>query len=417
MNLFNNELERQIIGQMIVDQAIPDHSLNAADFANPRHKAYWAAGVELNQQGKQIEPFAIVEIAKRIHEAVSVIDLAQCSHGLILKHDISDWVRQIKNIATRRELITQLNHHIELLRDDDDLEARIADIEATIGNARTEGMSHESGVVSLFDVMNYKVRPALLNLLNGESTAKLITGFPHLDEAIGGGIPKPGVTVVAAVTSAGKSAFVLQMARQMAAQGIPAFYVSAEMSDVENGLRMVSQVSRVVNLNSVTRINQTFYDAVQPYIDHIQDYPMYLSDKISDVQTLSSYVRPLVRDKGVQVVILDYAQLFKLTKTDRLSRYERITNASQELKRLSTELGIAIVLVAQFNREGAKSGKPTIHDLEGSSQLEKDASVVLIIDRDDTDKSFVTMRIEKGRNSGVAEITGGFEGHTLNFTF
>lgn len=417
-NLFNHELEKQMIGQMLVDQAIPSHELTIADFNNLHYKACWSAGLDLEQQGKQIEPFAIAEIVKPVYPTLTPREIAQYGHGLIMKHDMSDWVRQIKGLAVKRQLKAMHLRAAELITVDADVDVLLSNAETIVSDLRSDnGASNGSGFVSLFDVMNYQVRPGLLEMLKGESSTKLQTGFPNLDEAIGGGLPLPGITIVAALTSAGKSAFVLQMAKQMATRGIPAAYVSAEMSNIENGYRLVSQSARVVNLNSVMRINQTFYDAVQPYIDHMQDDPLWMSDKISDVQTLSAYLRPYVRDKGVKVVVVDYVQLFKLEKHDKLKRIERIQNGSQELKRLSTELGISIVLVAQFNREGAKSGKPSLHDLEGSSQLEKDASVVLIIDRDETDKNFVTMRIEKGRNSGVAEITGNFEGHTLNFRF
>jgi replicative DNA helicase len=50
------------------------------------------------------------------------------------------------------------------------------------------------------------------------------------------------------------------------------------------------------------------------------------------------------------------------------------------------EFGIGIIEVAQFNREGAKSGKPTMHDLEASSQLEKDTSLIFILDREKPDE-------------------------------
>jgi replicative DNA helicase len=56
-------------------------------------------------------------------------------------------------------------------------------------------------------------------------------------------------------------------------------------------------------------------------------------------------------------------------------------------------------------------------DLDGSGQLEKDASIVLIIDRSETQPEEITVRIVKGRNSGKAEIQGRFKGETLKFSF
>ncbi len=56
-------------------------------------------------------------------------------------------------------------------------------------------------------------------------------------------------------------------------------------------------------------------------------------------------------------------------------------------------------------------------DLEGSSQLEKDTSLIFIIDPDVVDETSVMLRIVKGRNTGRTVIDGKFVGRTLTFQF
>ena len=116
-------------------------------------------------------------------------------------------------------------------------------------------------------------------------------------------------------------------------------------------------------------------------------------------------------------MIVDYIQLLKLSKTSKAERYERITEASQEVKRIAMRFGICVIEVAQFNREGAKREKPNLSDLEGSSQLEKDISLCFILDRDAVDREKVDLRIVKGRNTGLSTIEGRFTGANLNFEF
>jgi replicative DNA helicase len=101
------------------------------------------------------------------------------------------------------------------------------------------------------------------------------------------------------------------------------------------------------------------------------------------MQTLRTHLRSIVRRYKVEVLVIDYIQLFKMEKVERRKRNERIAEASQEVKRLANELGIAIIEVAQFNREGAKSVQAGLHDLEGSGQLEKDASIIFILELSD----------------------------------
>jgi replicative DNA helicase len=135
------------------------------------------------------------------------------------------------------------------------------------------------------------------------------------------------------------------------------------------------------------------------------------------VQTLASHVRALVREKGIKVLVVDYVQLLKIQKSDTRTRHERITEVSQELKRIANELEICVIEVAQFNRVGSKSGKPSMHDLEASGQLEKDASLIFVLDRDETDPQLINLRIVKGRNSGQGIIEGRFTGESLRFEF
>ena len=63
------------------------------------------------------------------------------------------------------------------------------------------------------------------------STEHIPTGFPHLDELLGGGLTA-GTIMLGAHSSMGKSTLALQMAQNISAQGIPVFYYSMEMRKV-----------------------------------------------------------------------------------------------------------------------------------------------------------------------------------------
>ena len=81
--------------------------------------------------------------------------------------------------------------------------------------------------------------------------------------------------------------------------------------------------------------------------------------------------------------------------------------------------------ISQFNREGGKSTKPTIHDLEGSGQLEKDASLIFLLELEEAEfadhdgQKFVDaiIRHEKGRNTGKGKTHGRFYGRRITFDF
>jgi replicative DNA helicase len=205
------------------------------------------------------------------------------------------------------------------------------------------------------------------------------------------------------------------MARLIAQQGNGVAFASGEMPNTENGLRLLSQAANHYNLNSVPYIKTYELEHLEKWVESLRTLPIYFDSKTTDVKTLGTYLRALVRTKGVKILVVDYIQLFKVEPNDRRSRYERISEVSQELKRLAVELEIGVLEVAQVNRVGAKGSELSIHDLDGSGQLEKDASNILIIEIQEDKR--VKLRNDKGRNVGKSEIWGTWKGQTLNFEF
>ena len=209
----------------------------------------------------------------------------------------------------------------------------------------------------------------------------------------------------------------LQIATNIAKQNIPVAFLSGEMSDKENALRLISQFTHTTNLNSKEHITESDLAFYTGWANELKKLPLYFDAKTYDLQTLSAALENLVELYGVRVLILGYIQLLKLSKHSKAERYERITEASQEVKRIAMRFGICVIEGAQFNREGAKREKPQMHDLEGSSQLEKDISLCFILDRDTSAKEKIELRIVKGRNTGLSVIEGRFTGINLNFEF
>jgi replicative DNA helicase len=408
----NQEAEQGLIGLALVKGYIPAaaRSLATTDFYDRLHRDVWSAFLELSEEHRTIEPIAAAEILKRNGREVKASELLAFSTGMPPTHE-HVFVEKIRSTSIRRTVINKLHDGIAaLIRGEKgavaDLKRMLADIEFI-----EDG---KGAFVSMADVVEKEVKPALIDLENNV-THKISTGWPAIDRCIGGGISLSDMMLVAALPGSGKSAFVLQLASNIARQGYPVAFLSGEMSNRENGLRLLSQLSGTMNLNSATHISASEREFLFNWADEMKKLPIEWNCKTTDVRTLSANLRPIV-EAGAKVLVVDYIQLLKLNKLDRNQRTERITECSQELKRIAMEYEIAIIEVAQFNREGAKSGKPTMQDLEGSSQLEKDTSLILLIDHIE-DTNAVNVRIVKGRNTGTTSVDGTFEGWKLTFNF
>lgn len=429
----NYEAEGIILGNILIDNAAMQQAaeaLKAEDFYSPLNRRVFAAMLILHAASRPIDPMLIGEELKKdgsLESMGGITTITNLTFGLPHFPNIAEYVITVKQKSSLRQLVRTCNAIVgNVLGEESDAAEVFTDAQNKINDLCLEV---ESGAASehfqpLQHVIDNDVVKALEDLRYGRST-KLQTGFPAIDHAIGGGVALSDVLLVAADTGKGKSAFALQMAYNFAAAGIPSAFLAGEMTNKENVLRLLSQLSGITNLNWLIKITDTEYTFLLEWANAIKQVPIYFEHRISDMQTLATHLRSVVRRQKVKVLVIDYIQLFKMEKLDRRKRNERIAEASQEVKRLANELNIAIIEVAQFNREGAKSAQAGLHDLEGSGQLEKDASLIFILEIGDADQfaednrkySEAKIRVVKGRNVGTSEIEGKFYGRSVQFEF
>lgn len=418
----SDESERVILGAILIDNAVMDQAaarLIPGDFYSPVHRRVFQAMVDLQHAGKPLDAILIGEEFKRdgnLEAIGGVPAIANLTFGLPYFSNIVEYVETVRKKARLRDLIRTCNQiTAEATAEELDAEDVIIGAQTKINDLASEAIIDDGndGFVRLDNVIRLEVRPALAALERGESR-KISTGFPAIDAATGGGITTSDVMVLAGLPSSGKSALALQMAYNIAAGGVPAGFLAGEMTNKENVFRLLSQVSGFGNVNNYTRITAGEHDFLDKWTEAIKNVPLYLDHRTSDVNNLAARLRAMSKTTGIKVLVVDYIQLFKVERLDKRTRFERISEVSQELKRLANELDLAVIGVSQFNRAGAKSGSPTMFDSDGSSQIEKDASIYAIVDREDQSEN-VTIRIVKGRNSGTGTLQGKFIGRCVKF--
>jgi replicative DNA helicase len=107
--------------------------------------------------------------------------------------------------------------------------------------------------------------------------------------------------------------------------------------------------------------------------------PLYIDDtpNISLIE-LKSKSRKLVKDKGVQMIVIDYLQLMR-SGLDIQNREQEIAEISRGLKSLAKELNIPVIALSQLSRlvEARADKKPMLSDLRESGQIEQDADMVI----------------------------------------
>lgn len=429
----NEDAERVVLGAVLMDNDLMKsaaETLEAEHFYSPLHRRVFTAMLELHSAQRSIDPIVISEILKRdgpLEAIGGTPTITKLAFGLPQFSNIDEYLGIVHKKALARELIRVCTKiQADALAEDSDTSDLMMNAQTLVNDLclRAETGGSAERFETLATIIDRDVYKTLDDLVHSRSR-KIKTGFERFDEAIGNGITLSDVMLIAAETGAGKSAFALQIAYQIAKEGTPVAFLAGEMSNGENVNRLLSQVSQITNLNWLVRINQTEHDYLVEWANYIKQLPLFFDHRTTDLHTLSAHLKSIVRRHGVKVLVIDYIQLLKVNAVERRNRTERIAEVSQEIKRIAQDLGIAIIEVAQFNREGAKSNEPSLHDLEGSGQLEKDASLICLMSQDPVDRwddknrkyRAVKVRIVKGRNAGLGEIEGKFYGPSLRFEF
>lgn len=208
----------------------------------------------------------------------------------------------------------------------------------------------------------------------------LESGIPRLD-AITAGF-QPGLNLLAGRPSAGKTSLEGCISTWNALNGIPVGRVCNDMSKNMVVLRDACREAGV----SMSKLNKGFAGAkdfakIKEAKDRLLQWPMYIECGMYDIREICTWARLMKAKHDIKLLTIDYIQQCRCPWMQRAGEHEVMTEVSGRLKALSFELGIPVLALAQFNREGEKHGsrKPQLSDLRGSGTLEQEASLAMFV--------------------------------------
>lgn len=184
------------------------------------------------------------------------------------------------------------------------------------------------------------------------------TGFTNLDKEAGG--IYPGLYVIGAISSLGKTTFIHQMGDQMAAMGEHVLFFSLEQSRLELVSKSLARLTAQADMDSAVtslsirggHVTPAVAAAVRAYTQTVGERMSVIEGNFScDVAFIVEYTRRYMERNAVKpVVIVDYLQVLPGDPTQRKTTKE-ITDANvTELKRLSRNQDIPVFLISSLNR-------------------------------------------------------------------
>ena len=183
------------------------------------------------------------------------------------------------------------------------------------------------------------------------------TGFYQFDKLAGG--LYPGLYVLGAISSLGKTTFVQQIADNVAAAGKPVLFFSLEMSRLEMASKSISRLTaRIDFANAVSSLKIRAGVTSRNVEEAIESYQAAVGDRMqiieggfdTTVDSITEYTRAYIEQHEGQkpLVIVDYLQILQGTQKGAIR--ENVDYNVVELKRLARALDVPVIVISSINR-------------------------------------------------------------------
>ena len=207
------------------------------------------------------------------------------------------------------------------------------------------------------------------------------TGFIDLDKTIN--INEPKIIFLGGRPGVGKTAFAVDIASNICLkQDIPVLILSIEESKNSVINRIIAKESRIdiskIRLNELNEIEE---NTVQIQRKFIENSKIFIEDiGLQSIGKVIELIRKYVNENNVRLIVIDYLQLM----CDSIMTEIRMKNILRQLKQISKELKITILITSQLSRapEEIDDCRPNINNLRNKEDILKYADIIMLLYRE-----------------------------------
>ncbi|OLP55931.1 replicative DNA helicase [Rhizobium rhizosphaerae] len=436
----NIEAEQALLGAILVNN---DAYYRVSDFLKPVHlyeplhrKIFEVAG-DIIRMGKIANPVTIKTFLKdeKVGELTISEYMARLAGGAVSIINAEDYGRAIYDLALRRSLITIGEDMVNIAYDaplDMPPQSQIEDAERRLFELAETGR-YDGGFQSFNDAVALAIDMAGAAFERDGHLSGISTGIMSLDSKMGG-LQRSDLIILAGRPGMGKTSLATNIAYNIAASyepevqpdgsykarngGVVGFY-SLEMSSEQLATRIISEQTEVSS-SKIRRgdISEADFEKLVACAQMMQKVPLYIDQTggISIAQ-LSARARRLKRQRGLDVLVVDYVQLMTGSGKSNENRVQEITQITTGLKALGKELNVPIIALSQLSRavESREDKRPQLSDLRESGSIEQDADVVLFVfreeyyvknmePRDEFDPKYEEWKMQMEKVKGTADV-------------
>ena len=383
--------------------------------------------------GRPVEIMSVYEQLKRISAPEQEKALTTRFMEVVMEHEVEmpleELVQILVNFRKRRELLQiswdlkQLSFDLRL-----GLETNVTKAVERLNVLLTDTSAKD------FSTLEEELQVALQHIEDNQHRETqhlgILTSIPLFDDC--GGLP-PGLVVVAAKSSHGKTSFANFLALNAMKSGSKVVYYSMEMSNTQLTQRLLAMETGIsANVLAHLKLNvlekEQAYAGAQRLMDGHAESFRFDRRGVNHLDTMLQSIRALKQSSGVDMVVVDYIQLLGIDPVVRDdSTAKRIGHAAHAMHDIGISLGVTIVCLSQLNRNA--TGLPCRAQIRDSGEIDEAADMTILLYRAEADRlpsypmpfeeveteGTALVLLDKCRNGATGHAVLGFEAATTRF--
>ncbi|RED32564.1 primary replicative DNA helicase [Rhodopseudomonas thermotolerans] len=405
----NIEAEQALLGAVLVNNdafyRVSDF-LESKHFFEPIHQTIFETAASIIRAGKIATPVTLKTflaadldlggltvaqyLARLAAEATTIInaqDYGRTIYELSLRRDLIGIGTDMVNVAYDAPVDFAPKNQIE------DAERRLYEL--------AESGRYEGGFQKFSQALTTAVDMAAKAFQRDGKLSGIATGLRDLDTRMGG-LQHSDLIVLAGRPGMGKTALATNIAYNVAKAyrgevqpdgstktvngGIVGFF-SCEMSAEQLATRILAEQAEIAS-SKIRRggISDADFDKIRDVSIELQSLPLFVDETGGlSIAQLTARARRLKRQKGLDMLVVDYIQLLQGSSKKGDNRVQEVTEITTSLKALAKELNIPIIALSQLSRqvESRDDKRPQLADLRESGSIEQDADVVMFVFREE----------------------------------
>jgi replicative DNA helicase len=432
------DIEKMVLGALMVDKdafSVVSEILHPETFYEPRSQKIYKAIQTLSLNENPVDIMTVVEELKR---EGTLDDIGGAGYILELSERVasSAHIEYHAKILAQKYLARQLISFASVIEtkafdETVDVDELMQEAEGSLFELSQKNMRQD--YTQIDPVVKQAVEILQKAAANKGGLTGIPTGYAKLDDYTSGW-QRSDLVIIAGRPAMGKTSFALSLAKNIAVDyDTPIAFFSLEMNNVQLVNRLISNVCEIEGKKILNgQLDDEEWKRLDKNVRKLQAAPIYIDDTPGmSIFELRTKARRLVREKGVQVIMIDYLQLMNANGARFGSRQEEVSTISRSLKGLAKELDIPVLALSQLNRtvegrEGIDGKRPQLSDLRESGAIEQDADMVLFVHRPEYYRIFTDEKgndlhgkaqiiIAKHRKGGTGDVLLNFRGEFTRF--